>query len=205
MHRGQTPGSPLLRSKVGQVAGLPVVVAALDLGRCPRARWPPRARGSPAVPDQRNGRDGDQHHDDDGRQAQRDPVRGGAPRPPARPAPSHQPPPNPSPRPPRAAAGQREGRAEDSIRWFCRGRDRGLAPVGVYVLADVATARPPLKIPRRMRTGRGQRVAARRARSTTSRMTRPRASTSRLVEVWPREKRSEPRARESSAPMASST
>ena len=55
------------------------------------------------------------------------------------------------------------------------------------------------------RAGRGQRAAARRARSTTSRITRPRASTSCWVEVWPSEKRSEPRARDSSAPMASST
>ena len=48
---------------------------------------------------------------------------------------------------------------------------------------------------KRLKAEQGKRVPARRARATTSPMTRPRASTSREVEVWPREKRSEPRAR----------
>src|SRR5437773_9662704 len=48
-------------------------------------------------------------------------------------------------------------------------------------------------------------LLARRARSTASPMTSPRAATSSGVEVLPSEKRSEPRARASSAPMASRT
>jgi hypothetical protein len=50
-----------------------------------------------------------------------------------------------------------------------------------------------------------QRDAARRARSTASPMAAATASTSSWVLVWPREKRSEPRARSSSAPIASRT
>src|SRR5919201_5601000 len=46
---------------------------------------------------------------------------------------------------------------------------------------------------------------ARRARSTAGPMASMTAFTSSTVDVWPREKRSEPRARAASAPMASRT
>ena len=58
---------------------------------------------------------------------------------------------------------------------------------------------------RRPAAQRAAEPAARRARVTASPMHAPRASTSAWVVVWPSEKRSEPRARASSAPIASST
>src|SRR5205823_788411 len=89
-------------------------------------------------------------------------------------------------------AGCEHGRG--SGRWWEAGRDPG-QPTGCAGLA--AATHEPLVM--------RQDLLARRARSTTSPITEPSAATSSGVEVLPREKRREPRARASSAPMARRT
>ena len=80
-----------------------------------------------------------------------------------------------------------------------------LWPAGSSVIMKVGPAQRTGQPSRAGQERSAQRAVARRARSTASPITAPRASTSCCDEVWPRENRSDPRALASSAPMASST
>ncbi len=73
-------------------------------------------------------------------------------------------------------------------------------PASTASAAATAESTPPDRAASSL-TGPG----TRRARSTTAGSASSRASTSAAVELWPSEKRSEPRARSSSAPIATST